>query len=323
MGLLRSLFATAIASVHLDLRDCRIKFEVLKGGQVVFEEIKTLRSSPNELPIEAAHYLSRMRRRYPFTYIATISQTIYQGAFSAIGDSECSRFGVNPAGVRRVIVGKQWTAFIDKGAIIEERNNFSKAPSLDFLYSPFLILYNSIRSRLDNSKKLYLLQQQSTITMMIMDTSKLYYGCIQPLEAVNSAGLEDELEDNSIEAIQEEGLEEIGEIDNLDEIEGPQEFQDTSQDMEINSLEQGKKSLEDFSRAVSIVNSIKQSLNEFYNNDMYESDFVSEIVCVDPLQMSQKAISYIKTNLMIDLSIISIDMCDVISEIVRRDLAEV
>lgn len=316
MGLLRGFFATALASVHIDMRECRIQLKVLKNGNTIKEESITFQSAPNALPIEAAIYLTRIKKKYPFTYIATISHTIYQGALNASSEQECKQYGINPDAVRLIIVGKKWAAFIDKSAIIDERNNFAKAPSLDLLYSPFLILYQVAKNQIDHSKKLFILQQQASVAMMIMDNARLYFGAIQP---INDNPSEEELANNP--STDDSALEEVGQLSDLDNLETQGDFQDSAGD--INDIKDQKQILFDFSRVVSTTNIIKNALNEFYNNDNYESDFINEIVVVDGAKSSKKAMEYLETNLMINTHVISADIPQIIMEIAQRDLVEV
>ncbi len=322
MGLLRGLFAVAIAGVHIDHRHCRVHLKIIKGGNTLVDEIKTFQTAPNALPIEAAIYLNRIKRKHPFTYVATISHSLYQGVLNASSDKECKQQGVNPADVKRIIIGKKWTAFIDKTAIMFERENFIKAPSLDFLYSPFLLLYQMIRNRLDSSQKLYVLQQNSDVAMLIMDNRQLYLGSIQSLDVDNQVAENIQEEGKETDA-SNENLEEFGQLDDLDNMtpRDKEGFQDVEESFD--SIESQKNLLSDFSRIVAVVNIIKETLNKFYSSTYYDSDFVSEIVIVDGVGTSKKAIEYMQTNLMIDTDVIPIDICQLITEIAQRDLREV
>ena len=312
MSLLRGLFATALASVHLDMRDCRILLRFLKGGVVSSEEIKTFRCAPNKLPIEAAYYLSKVRKRHPFTYVATISHSLHQGAVEGTGGE---------TGMQRIIIGKKWSVFISKNAISDDLDNFYRATSLDFLYSPFLMLYQSIRSRLDGTKRLYVLLQQATVALFIMDSSRLYFSAIQSLEsstqASSPAGLESAL-DSTTDSTQNE---EIGQLSDLDNVGEQKDFIEANEESQ-STLENQKRELEDFARVATATTILKESINAFYNNHS-DSDFIAEIVVIDGTSMVQKAAEYLRNNLMIDTQILEVDMCQLIAEIAQHDLLEV
>ncbi|MDE7256061.1 MAG: hypothetical protein K2N54_07805, partial [Helicobacter sp.] len=304
MSLLRGLFATALASVHLDMRDCRILLRFLKGGGVTFEEVKTFRCAPNTLPIEAAYYLSKIRRRHPFTYVATISNSLHQGALEGTGGE---------AGTQRIIIGKKWSIFISKNAISDDLDNFYRAPSLDFLYSPFLMLYQSIRSRLDGTKRLYVLLQQATVALLIMDSSRLYFSAIQAIEsstptANSPADLESAPDPTAAGDAQNEEIGQLGDLDNVGEQKDFIEANEESQD----ALENQKRELEDFARVATATTILKDSIAEFYNNHS-DSDFIAEVIVIDGTSMVQKAAEYLRSNLMIDTQILEVDMCQLIA----------
>ena len=312
MSLLRGLFATALASVHLDMRDCRILLRFLKGG-IIFEEVKTFRCAPNKLPIEAAYYLSRVRRRHPFTYVATISNSLHQGAVEGTGGE---------AGTQRIIIGKKWSIFIDKNAIESDMDNFYRAPSLDFLYSPFLVLYQSIRSRLDGTKRLYVLLQQATVTLLIMDGARLYFSAIRSIESnTPTANAPSDLESAPDPTAGDSQNEEIGQLSDLDNIGEQKDFIEASEESQ-DAIENQKRELEDFARVATATTILKDSINEFYSNHS-DSDFIPEVVVIDGTSMVQKAAEYLRSNLMIDTQILEVDMCQLIAEIAQHDLTEV
>lgn len=313
MSLLRGLFATALASVHLDMRDCRILLRFLKGGGVTFEETKTFRCAPNKLPIEAAYYLSKIRRRHPFTYVATISNSLYQGAVEGKGGE---------SGTQRIIIGKKWSIFIDKNAIANDLDNFYRAPSLDFLYSPFLMLYQSIRSRLDGTKRLYVLLQQATVSLLIMDSSRLYFSAIQSIESnAPTANSPSDLESAPDPTAAGDSNEEIGQLSDLDSVGEQKDFIEASEESQ-DAIENQKRELEDFARVATATTILKDSIAEFYNNHS-DSDFIAEVVVIDGTSMVQKAAEYLRSNLMIDTQILEVDMCQLIAEIAQHDLMEV
>lgn len=312
MSLLRGLFATALASVHLDMRDCRILLRFLKGGAVSSEEIKTFRCAPNKLPIEAAYYLSKVRRRHPFTYVATISNSLHQGAVDGTGSE---------IGMQRIIIGKKWSIFISKNAISDDLDNFYRAPSLDFLYSPFLMLYQSIRSRLDGTKRLYVLLQQATVALLIMDSSRLYFSAIQSLESSAQASSPDGLESTSDSTTDDTQNEEIGQLSDLDNVGEQKDFIEANEESQ-SALENQKRELEDFARVATATTILKESINAFYNNHS-DSDFIAEVVVIDGTSMVQKAAEYLRNSLMIDTQILEVDMCQLIAEIAQHDLLEV
>lgn len=317
MSLMRGFFANALVSVHLDMRDCRILLRLFKNGATSFEETKTFRCAPNTLPIEAAYYLSRIHRRHPFTYIATVSHSLYQGACEANSDEDLSRFGVNPTSIQRIIVGRRWSIFIDKNAVLNDMNNFIKAPSLDFLYSPFLLLYQAVRSRLDGVKRLYVFLQQSDVTILIMDAARLYYAAIQPLDTEPH-----EKYDTNDDSPLDEDNQEIGQLSDLDDISTQADFDEGQDNQTPEGLEAKKRELIDFARVSSVGNLLKEALNEFYSNDTYESDFVSEVIVIDGTDITSNAASFLKTNLMIDTEVLSVDVCKLMIEIAQHDLLE-
>ncbi|HCZ18554.1 hypothetical protein [Wolinella succinogenes] len=334
------MFSTLIIGVNVDSRNCYTRVLTLKKGKILHDELKEFRTVPGDIPIEAAKFIRKLRKKHPFTYVATLSHSIHQGAIDTIRADEYLKFGIRSNEVRSVIVQEAWSAYISREGIAEARGKFAKSQGVDFLFSPFALLYEGIKGRLDEKKRLYVLQQQSDLALAIMNAKGLYFGGFFILESEMEASTEKKPEEEmalgetplepaspakiteALSALDNE-LEEIGELEELDDSVMIEDFEEHEAPLpKHNEKEEERSALDDFARAISVAKFIKDSLSEFYKNEVYRSDFIDEIVILDTYGISSGALTYLKNTLLIDIKTHALDVTSSLVKMAELEIKE-
>lgn len=331
--LLRPFFSTVLIGINLDAKVCALKIVILKNGHVKSTLAKEFRVVNNELPIEAAKLIKSYKRKYPFTYLSAMSKTYNQGlAHCANKASDLVGFGIDSQTSKIVEMPDGWLFYIQNLAIDENRVKFIHALGLDFLFSPFVLIYDFVKDQLTKDIKLYVLQERSAITLFVASRAGVYFGGFfmmgNEIEG-NDGGDNSVLE---VKSLQEMGdlesligsvdeLNEIGELEDLDEELirrefAPQEF-DVAGDQDNSSCLGG---LRDLVRSSNIVEILKNSINEFYTNPIYSAQFIDSVVLLDTYGMTEQAVEHIRNSLMLDVKLKRVEIPDMLIALAKSEL---
>lgn len=305
MGLLGRLYQKVVISIDIDVWQCKVKVIHHKNPQR--NEEKVFRTVNGDLPIEAAKYIRHIQNGYPYTYIATISRTKKQGLVSGNKLRKFEAFGLNPNTLMIMLVNRKWFAYIDKEDMARFRNKFSKIGGVDFIFSPFCLIYEKIKPRLDASKKLYILQEKGACSLMVADKSGVYYGSYIPLEQ-NDLEIKEGLESSDDDVVKFETIGEINENIIIKDSDGKNE--DESQ----------KNNLTDLSTANTMITIIKETLNTFYRDERYASDFIEELLILDASGISDSSITHLTNNMMLETQFLRLDICAEIERLAKMEL---
>lgn len=338
--LFRPLFATVLIGVNYDTNSCIIKVIKKRGGQIVEEidkEFKILNGEPSS---EVMKYIKKLKARYAFSYLATLSKVTDQTLVPGVKKNQFANFGVNEKEYKLVKLPSAF-AFMLKEDIVHYQQIFKKAMGLDFLFSPFVLLFFKSKTFVSDKPKLFVLQEKETLVALIATRKAILYGAFLSMSAATSitnikeplptslstdshlvattsstaqgiddlntelSGLDDELADYDSFSFDNIGSEVT------DDISG-----ESTEESESNNMD----SLHDLGRSTSIINLLQATLKDFYQNSLYESDFIEEIVLFDCYGISHQAIDNIRSNLMIDFSHVGLDLLKELTNLIQIEL---
>lgn len=305
MGLLGRLYRKVVISVDVDVQLCKVKVTHHKNAQ--HNEERSFRTVNGDLPIEAAKYIRHIQNGYPYTYIATMSRAKKQGLISGNKLRKFEAFGLNPNMLMIMLVNRKWFAYIDKDDMARFRSKFSKIHGVDFIFSPFCLIYEKIKPRLDGSKKLYILQEKGACSLMIADKSGVYYGSYIPFEQ-NNLEIKEGLESSDDDVVKFEAIGEINENIII------KDFDSKSEE------ELQKNNLTDLSTANTMITIIKEALNTFYRDERYASDFIEELLILDASGISDSSITHLTNNIMLETQFLRVDVCTEIERLAKMEL---
>ena len=331
--MLRPFFSTILIGVNLDAKVCSLKIVVIKSNHVKNSITKEFKIVDKELPMEAAKLIKDYKRKYPFTYLSAMSKTYNQGLANCSKKGDLIKFGINTKTSHIIEMPNQWLFYIQNLAIDENRVKFIRALGLDYLFSPFVIVYENIKKKLDSQIKLYVLQERGSMTLLVANQKNVYFGGFFMVGGELEQSDDDKSSMKEVHSLQElsdldsilgslDELNEIGELEDLDEDLIRKEFapdevdSQEQQQAEISRLE----GLKDLARASNAVEILKNSINEFYSNTIYNAQFIESIVILDSYGMTEQAQTHIRNALMIDLEVREINIPDALIELAKAEL---
>lgn len=316
-GLIRPLYSSVFIGVNLDGKVCSLKILRIKGEEILESFAKEYKTINSEMPMDAIKIIRTYQKKYPFTYLSTMSKSYNQGVFKKVGKEDFLKYGVN-AKESNILNFENWKIYIKNSAIEENVEKFSKIKGLDYLFSPFIVIYHKIKDQMESKTTLYILQERSSISLLIADLEGIYFGGYFIVEGETDdvsenaqvSGITDDIFTNSFLDSRDDDLDD--DIDELEDLGDSDLFIDELNErlLSDNQEDQAKQKIDDIVKVSVVFNMVQNSLREFYSNELYESKFIEKIIVLDAYGMSDGALHYLGENLMIEMHKVPISIVD-------------
>lgn len=329
MKTIRPFFATVIAGIEVDHKLCNVVVNFYRRGKIIQTQTKEFKTNPGELPIQAVRYIKKIRAKNPFTYVSTLSRSITQGVINSDKESDFEKHGINCNEIVYKRFDNNWSVYVLNQGIAETKKCFLKLGA-DFVVSPFLVLYRLAKDTFQDSCKLYVLFQRSNMALIVTkQNAGVLFGGYYVLESEINLGLsivkhslsedEEDIQKTNIESdLQHElsGIEDVldldSESDDAEDLIKVLKNDDTEDELQEDSKESKGDDLDDFSRIDTAAKFIQSALNEFYNNDLYEGEFINEVVIFNPHNIAEETLQQIQQITMLEVQVLT---CDVAKEL--------
>lgn len=273
----------------------------------------------------------------PYSYISFLDTSIEQGAIPTCEKNKIPYYADTSASISKCYENK-WTYFSAQEEIYSIERKYQKI-GVDFIFSPFVILANFFKDKTSGALAMYVLIQDGYVSLSIFNNSQLLFA--EHLDLHNSVENEDMLIDDidedldllnegidldGVDAIEEiDSFEDFGDIEDLDGIEETEAFLESTDVEEKLNEELSEEELpiheadgfnEDYQRFLLI----QSSINEYYQNSKYESEFVQNVYVADGIGVSQDLKRYLEEEMFLDVYVRQIDLASSISDLTKMEL---
>lgn len=341
--LFRPLFANVLIGVNYNSTACHIKVVKKRGGHIVEESDKEFKILEGNLSAEVIKFIKKLKSRYAYSYVAILSKSTEQVLVPGNKKNQFGAFNVNEKEYKFVKLPSAF-AFILKDDITQYQAMFKKAKGLDFLFSPFVLIFFKAKTFVGDKPKLFVLQEKENLAILILTRKAILYGSFLPMSAGEQVmnvrdSLPSSLSDDTLVATTSnqgsstaQGLDDLNtELGGLeDELEDYENFDfdsitggasdNISGSSDSDEGDSNMDNLQDLGRSTTIINLLQAAIKDFYHNSLYDSDFIEEIVLFDCYGISPQAMDNIRSNLMMDLSLVSIDLLKELTNIIQIEL---
>ncbi len=342
-SIIQKYFTNLFISIIEEEGSYRLFCKVLKNNKTLEKFDKTFEIVPSDEKLDSSieDYLISLQEKYNTVYTALLLNSMGQGAIQGTHDKDFQRFSVHSNSVKAVKF-KSWSSYvsyIDLNWIQKIYENVG----LDFVYSPFVILYNLLLDyKLKHNFTLYILNQEASFTIGIFKGDTLCFGAFYKVNnsVKLSSGIdiddwEDEEEESDVGGMVEldnldtggllnlDDLSELGTLDNESEDEGFSELKDEEEIDNLPELETEESGIEDlelYGRDLDIFKFLKKALEEYYKNEVYESDFIENAIIFDGYDLSQEMVQSIEDDLMLNLEIHKIDIAGTVCDLSIKEV---
>ena len=346
MGIKKKIFSLIYPDVHIIIiltdTTCIITVNRYKSKKLSSLGSKEFALKDNKLSDEAINYINLQKLSSPFTYLSTLNNSLKQGAI----DLELEDFfsGISHNNAYAILKNKRFIAYDDKNQIQKLKKKFKKC-KLDLIISPFFIIENVFKKEVKGGLALYILIEKIKISICIFKENKLLYAKYtttseeeiddmydddlskdMDYDSVNEefkVGANEEKKKKQakveeIKEVQEENLEEEKELKDLDELNDlDDEIYEMSDDIQGTKI---NPNLLDFKGDYKRFEIIKSSINEFYENTHFKSDFIENLYIADSQDIKEDLTKLLEDELCLNIKKVDINLTD---EILKLSLKEV
>ena len=316
----RYLWPKTLLLFYTNENALEVAFGYIEKDSVVIEVRRTFEGKEREQ--ELAKWYNEILQTYPKTYLVTMLDTVNQGAIFGCSKQELEKFNIESSLTHTICIEDSWLAYVSFVEIkwFEKRH---KLLSLDFIFSPFVLVYEKIKPNLTNTPVLTVLHHKGVLYIAVFSNEGLWFS--QTLTI-----LEDSLDDDVVEGKETSEDDDFGmefdldnvdaDMDSVDDIDTLDEFKDESTEEESSDTDEGT-GLGLLEQDLNFFNKLKSSIESFYHDDKYKHDFLEGIFIYDiDSKIGKDVVNYIQEELLINCSLQAFDPIDLMSSLACNDL---
>ncbi len=332
------LYSKIFVNIVLDHNYTIVYIEKVRKSIVVESEEKKFKVIG--LDSQMVDFIESYTKDSPYYYISILDQSTYQGATPSCMHSEMDKFYDRSISVDKCYDNK-WAFYTSKFDLDDLQRNYRKI-GLDFVFSPFVVLAKFFKDKVENDLSMFILIQESFITLSIYDKAQLLYAehfDIQK-DAEEELSLDEEHrrheeidlgEDDSIDLEDVDvdddldDLDGFGDIEDLDSIEEIDEFSDVNDDIEDeDKKEEFGEALhnitEDFNEDYQRFLSIQDAVKRFYEDEKFNSQFIESVYIADSVGVSDDLKNYLEEEMFLSVYIRRILIGAQVSDLAQMEL---
>ena len=339
-----ALYIKVFVNIIVSRSSCDIVIELYSNKSVTEKIDKSFATTSVEK--EMKEFISLHTKDTPYHYISILDTSSSQGAIPTC-DKHRKSYYYDSSDSEYKCHDEKWSFYTSKTDLYEIEKKY-KEPGLDFVFSPFSVLSNFFKDKIDSYIAMYILIEDGYISMSIFKDSELLYAEHLNIkdsvehdtdEELLSSGMDDEMDflgDDSIDLedidvdidddIMDDldDLEAFGDIEDLDALEDIDEFSDHKDieeefsEIEDESFDEEEEEEDDtFNEDYQRFSLIQNSLGKYYND---EGEFIENVYIADSIGVSKDLKKYLEEEMFLNVYIRHIDLASQLSDLARMEL---
>ena len=303
--------------VYIELCNTKATVESIEES---FETIK--------LNNKVYEFISEYIKESPYYYISILDASSTQGAIHTCTSAQMERY-FDKETSKYKCYNDRWAFYTSKSELTRLQQEY-KEIGLDFVFSPFVLLANFFKDKINTHLAMFILIEENYITLSVFDNSELLFA--KHLDMQNSHEsdellMDEELDldiDSSIDLEDVDvmdDLDDFGDIEDLDSIGEIDEFaedeeiQENPDDSEEDVIESGEFN-EDYQR----FSLIQSAINRFYKDDTYNSKFIEDTYIADGVGISGDLKRYLEEEMFLSVYVRNLDLCVEVCELAKAEI---
>jgi len=307
------------------------KNKVIDGQQITFSTTST-----NDKMI---NFISSYTKETPYFYISILDMSFEQGAIPTCDKNSLSTY-CDLSTSEYKCHDTKWTYYTSKTNLYDVEKRYREI-GVDFIFSPFTILSEFFKDKIDSGIALYVLIQETYISLCVFENSQLLFA--ETLRMKSSLEEEDthSEDDDDNDPIEIGGIDLDG-VDVLDDMDGMDDLDDFSDIEDLDSIEDidefsehkdieeefyesdevlSKSSSEDtFTEDYERFTNIQHSLRGYYKNSKYKSAFVESIYIADAVGVSGELKKFLEEEMFLSVYIRHINLGEQLTSLAKKEL---
>jgi len=284
---------------------------------------------------EMLEFITSYTGESPFFYISVLDMSPSQGAIPTCSKNRLSYY-YDVSASEYKCHNKKWTYYTSKSDLYDIERKY-KDVGVDFVFSPFSVLANFFKDKINSHLAMYILIQEEFISLSVFDNSELLFA--QYLNMEHSHESEDllmyendeeldlddgiDLEDIDVED-SDNPFDDFGDIEDLDTLEEIEEFSE-NKDVEEEFYQEEEEELSDsnedgFNDDYQRFRLIQSSVNHFYKDDKYESKFIENVYIADCVGISSDLKRYLEEEMFLNVYVRHVELAAEVSELATLEV---
>ena len=280
-------------------------------------------------------FISSYTNESPFSYISVLDMSESQGAIPTCSKNRLSYY-YDISESEYKCYDEKWTYYTSKSDLYNIERRY-KDIGVDFIFSPFSILTNFFKDKVNSKLAMYILVQEGFISLAVFDNSQLLFAKHLNLEKFiendelimdvsdDILDLEDGIDLEDIDVMDvNDSLEDFSDIEDLDSLEEIDEFSD-NKDVEEEFYNEEKDELEEsedegFNEDYQRFSLIQSSISHYYKDDKYESKFIENVYIADGVGISSDLKRYLEEEMFLSVYVRHLELGIEVSELARAEV---
>jgi len=335
--ILESLYLKVIVSIVAERKRTLVHIELCsKKGTI--DEVST-EFNTTMLNDKMYDFISEYIKESPYFYISILDTSIVQGALPTCEKNKLEDY-YDLSMSKYKCFDEKWIFYTAKNDIYQIEREYEEI-GVDMIFSPFVILANFFKDKIDNNLAMYALIQDAFISIAIFENSQLIYA--QHLDILTGDESEDilleegmddnvdldldagiDLEDIGVDDGAIDDLEEFGDIEDLDSLEDIDEFSDNKdveeELQEVNTSLPEDEENESFNEDYQRFSMIQSAISRFYKDNKYESKFIENVYIADCAGVTNDLKKYLEEEMFFNVYVRRADLPAEVCELAKMEL---
>ncbi|WP_457748788.1 hypothetical protein [Sulfurimonas sp.] len=335
--ILESLYLKVLINIVVQREKTIVHIELCSKKEIV-NEVST-EFNTTLLNNQMYDFIAEYIKESPYYYISILDTSILQGALPTCEKEKLAEYYDLSLSTYKCF-DEKWTFYTAKNDIYQLERTYEEV-GVDMIFSPFVILANFFKDKINKNLAMYVLVQDGFISVAIFENSKLLYA--QHLDMLTGDEAEDillqddidedvdleleggiDLEDIDVDDGGIDSLEEFGDIEDLDALEDIDEFSE-NKDVEEELYESEESLPEDedneaFNEDYQRFSLIQLAVANFYKNDKYESKFIENVYIADCIGVTNDLKKYLEEEMFFNVYVRHADLVIEVCELAKMEL---
>jgi len=331
--LIQKRFSNVFVAIVSEKNQYVVRYIIVKNSDIIDKDEKGFPMGENkELSSEIKNFLTNLHKNYKFSYISYLLDSLGQGCIPSCSESEIEKYNIDKNNIITTCIEDKWMVYASKTDIKWTKTLF-EGMDLDFIFSPYVTLYRFIDKQHLKKTILHFQYMENSITILIFDGEKIVFNAFFKIpykefsfEEEDDDDLKPESADDIIDGIEMEDIDsEESEFEGFVDV---TRLDDDDADTEEDILLSAKKSVESstledlelYGREMIIFKYLHSAIEEYYKNDIYESEFLEDIIVYNDSNISNDIITMMENDLFLNVEIHNVDVKE---EMINMSIEEV
>ena len=332
--IMRSLYLKIYVSIVASNVRTYVSVHILKGSKVQDAHMQIFEGE--ELSHRMISYIHSFISETPFYYISFLDYSSHQGAIPTCNMDQFLE--LNKEDAFKSLCYNEWSSYTSKVDLNKLEKKYASL-GLDFIFSPFSVLENFFKDKIEMQATLYVLIQDESIAISVFEHSKLKYAQFVSIQNENAEGdliIAEDKDDLSFDDDQisvnledidvDDGFGDMDDFTDIQDLDSMDEFEDfteisvgKSRVENENSIKHDESKDAGFNEEYKRFSAIKNALKVYYTDEKYENNFIESIYIAAACELHSSLKNYLEEELFLKVYIRQVEISSEVFDLAKRE----